>query len=91
MNRGTAVVFAKVPEAGRVKTRLQPAFSAQQASGFYAAMLGDVLEATIGFARELGLAPSSRFTPGSCARRSDRWYRRASASSPQRGDSLSAR
>ena len=55
MSRGTAIVFAKVPEPGRVKTRLQPAFSACQAAEFYAAMLSDVLEATAAFACELGL------------------------------------
>jgi hypothetical protein len=38
-----------------VKTRLQPAFSAEQATEFYAAMLSDVLEATAAFACELGL------------------------------------
>jgi hypothetical protein len=53
VNRGTVIVFAKVPEPGRVKTRLQPAFSAEQAAEFYAAMLSDVLEATAAFACEL--------------------------------------
>jgi rSAM/selenodomain-associated transferase 1 len=38
-----------------VKTRLQPAFSAEQAAEFYAALLSDVLEATAAFACELGL------------------------------------
>jgi len=49
------IVFAKVPEPGRVKTRLQPAFSAEQATQFYAAMLSDVLEASAVYACELGL------------------------------------
>jgi rSAM/selenodomain-associated transferase 1 len=56
VSRGTVIVFAKVPEPGRVKTRLQPAFSVEQATEFYAAMLSDVLEATAAFACELGLA-----------------------------------
>lgn len=63
MTRGCAVVFAKAPEPGRVKTRLQPEFSARQAADFYTAMLGDVLEATAGFARELGLDAVVAITP----------------------------
>ena len=54
---GTIVVFAKVPEVGRVKTRLVPPFSHEQATDFYAAMLADVLAATADFSRELGLTP----------------------------------
>jgi len=57
VTRGTFVVFAKVPEAGRVKTRLAPPFSPEQAAEFQAAMLTDVLAATAQVSRELGLAP----------------------------------
>lgn len=63
MNRGAVTVFARVPEPGRVKTRLQPAFSAQQATEFYAAMLSDVLEATAAFAGELGLSAAVAIHP----------------------------
>jgi rSAM/selenodomain-associated transferase 1 len=56
VSRGTAIVFAKAPEPGQVKTRLQPTFSAAQAADFYTAMLADVLEATAAFASELELS-----------------------------------
>jgi len=42
--RGWLVVFAKAPEAGRVKTRLCPPFDPAVASEFYRAMLWDVLD-----------------------------------------------
>lgn len=54
---GIFVVLAKVPEAGRVKTRLVPPFSPEQAAEFQAAMLADVLAATADVSHELGLAP----------------------------------
>jgi hypothetical protein len=57
VTRGTFVVFAKVPEVGRVKTRLVPPFSLEQAAEFQAAMLTDVLAATAEVSHELGLAP----------------------------------
>lgn len=57
MIRGSFVVFAKVPEAGRVKTRLVPPFSLEQAAEFQAAMLTDVLAITAEVSRELELAP----------------------------------
>jgi len=63
VSRGVAIVFAKVPEPGRVKTRLLPAFSAAQATAFYAAMLSDVLEATAAFASELDLAAAVAIHP----------------------------
>lgn len=37
-------LFAKAPEAGRVKTRLTPPLSPGQAAGLYEAMLCDILE-----------------------------------------------
>jgi len=46
-HRGVLVVFAKQPVPGQVKTRLCPPFTPGQAARFYAAMLEDVLEATL--------------------------------------------
>jgi rSAM/selenodomain-associated transferase 1 len=91
---GTAsviIVFARVPEAGRVKTRLVPPFSFEQAADFYAAMLTDVLVATADFSRELGLSPVVAVHP---------WERRGAVARiappdfrvvPQRGGNLAAR
>lgn len=53
--RGTFVVFAKRPEAGRVKTRLCPPLSPDQAADLYSEMLADVLAATAEFCAELDL------------------------------------
>jgi rSAM/selenodomain-associated transferase 1 len=53
--RGVLVVFAKQPVPGQVKTRLCPPFTPEEAAGFYAAMLADVLDATLAACRGLGL------------------------------------
>src|SRR5688572_5301969 len=46
--RGTGlVVFAKVPEKGRVKTRLEEHFTQDQALAIYEAMLRDVLDLAV--------------------------------------------
>jgi rSAM/selenodomain-associated transferase 1 len=88
---GAIVVFAKVPEPGRVKTRLVPPFSFEQAAEFYAAMLSDILAATAVFSRELGLSPVLAVHP---------WERRDAVARiappefrivPQRGRDLAAR
>ncbi len=50
------IVFAKRPAPGAVKTRLCPPFTAEQAAGFYACLLEDVLEAMARAAPPLGLA-----------------------------------
>jgi rSAM/selenodomain-associated transferase 1 len=42
------LIFAKWPEPGKVKTRLSPPFSAQEASDVYRCMLMDTLENTVG-------------------------------------------
>jgi rSAM/selenodomain-associated transferase 1 len=55
LTRGVLIVFAKRPEPGRVKTRLCPAFTPEQAAGLYRAMLADVLEASAGMAAGAGL------------------------------------
>jgi rSAM/selenodomain-associated transferase 1 len=56
-SRGTLVIFAKVPQAGEVKTRLAPHFTLEQAADFYSAMLADVLAATAECSRALHLTP----------------------------------
>ena len=55
-SRGALVVFAKQPRPGRVKTRMSPPLSSEQAAELAAAMLADVLDASAGFCAELGLA-----------------------------------
>ncbi len=54
---GTLVVFAKAPRAGRVKTRMTPALSPEEARALYACLLADVLEesARAGAALDLDL------------------------------------
>lgn len=65
MSRGELVVFAKAPVAGRVKTRLCPPLTPDEAARFYAAMLADVLEATKAFCLALELAPVLAVDPAS--------------------------
>ena len=62
--RGVLVVFAKLPRAGEVKTRMCPPLSLEDAASFYSAMLDDVLEATAVFAPGLGLDPVLAVHPG---------------------------
>ncbi len=54
---GAIVVLARSPRPGRVKTRMSPPFSHDQAAAFYGALLADVLATTAAAARELGLDP----------------------------------
>jgi rSAM/selenodomain-associated transferase 1 len=54
---GAIIVFAKSPEPGRVKTRMTPPLSPDQAAEIYQQMLDDVLEATARFAADLSLQP----------------------------------
>ncbi len=54
---GVLVVFAKAPRAGQVKTRMVPPLTPAEAAELYARMLADVLEASVRFARELGVEP----------------------------------
>ena len=49
----TLLLFAKRPEAGRVKTRLCPPWSHEKAAQFYTCLLEDTLEATAAFAKTL--------------------------------------
>ena len=62
--RPLLVVFAKRPEPGKVKTRLCPPFSPDQAAAFYACLLEDVLEESASIARELDLALRLCIHPG---------------------------
>ncbi len=55
--RGALVVFAKVPRAGFVKTRMVPPLTPDLAAEFYACLLQDVLEVSGAAARELDLRP----------------------------------
>lgn len=65
---GWLVVFAKEPQAGRVKTRLSPPFSPAAAAAFYRCMLGDVLEESAAAATLLQLeAVLAVDPPGSAA------------------------
>jgi rSAM/selenodomain-associated transferase 1 len=88
---GAIVVFAKQPLAGRVKTRLTPPLSAQQAAELYGEMLADVLEATAGFAEELGLAPVLAVSPPEACAQMARSAPRTYAVVAQRGADLAAR
>ncbi len=67
MSRGWLSVFAKAPRPGRVKTRFTPPLSPEDAAALYAAMLTDVLRASAGFARRLGLEPVLHFDPPEAA------------------------
>ena len=89
--KGILVVFAKRPQAGRVKTRLCPPFTPDQAAEFYACMLDDVLESSSYAATQLGLALGlAVHPPEACdllARRAPRGTRILA----QRGDDLGER
>lgn len=55
LHRGVIAVFAKRPESGRVKTRMSPPLTPEQAAQLYACLLDDSLEATSVAARQHGL------------------------------------
>jgi rSAM/selenodomain-associated transferase 1 len=57
VSAGWLVVFARRPQAGRVKTRLCPPLSPGQAAELYHCLLADALEESARAARALGLAP----------------------------------
>lgn len=54
-SRPLLVVFAKRPEPGRVKTRMCPPFTPEQAAAFYGCLLQDVLDAMAEAAPPLGI------------------------------------
>ena len=89
--RGVLLVFAKEPEPGRVKTRMVPPLSPQQASDLYGEMLQDVLIASGRIAFEIGLAPVLVVDPplaaAALARRAPTEFRIV----PQRGADLGER
>lgn len=89
--RGVLIVFAKRPEAGRVKTRLIPPFTPAQAADLYRAMLADVLDASAAMAAQAGLDPVLAVAPaGACAELAHRCPA-AFRVVPQRGPDLAAR
>jgi rSAM/selenodomain-associated transferase 1 len=55
VRRGWLVVFAKRPEAGRVKTRLCPPLTPEQAAELYRCLLADTLEVSAHAAAVAGL------------------------------------
>ena len=85
---GVLVVFAKEPVPGRVKTRLCPPFTPEQAARFYAALLEDVLDTSLAACQTLKLAAVLALDPPEAtARVAAAGYRRE----PQQGADLGAR
>lgn len=67
--RGALVVMAKEPAVGRVKTRMHPPLSLEQAAALYTAMLEDVLAASVAACRALELdGVLALHPPDACAR-----------------------
>lgn len=91
MIRGRLGLFAKAPCAGRVKTRMSPPLSAEQAAGLYDAMLTDVLHASAEAARRLALEPVLYFDPPEARSVFAARVPEAFALRAQRGPSLAAR
>jgi rSAM/selenodomain-associated transferase 1 len=89
--RGVLLVFAKAPEPGRVKTRMVPPLSPQQASDLYREMLKDVLLASGRIAVEIGLAPVLVVDPPSAAAALSRCAPTEFRIVPQRGADLGQR
>lgn len=67
MSRGWLIVFAKAPRPGLVKTRMSPPLTLDQAAELYEAMLADVLDASLRFAKTLDLLPVLAFYPPDAA------------------------
>ena len=93
MRRPALLVFAKVPEPGRVKTRLCPPLTPRQAAALYQAFLRDALDRYAALAEaasgaEGGLA--IRLHLDGAARRPD-WIPDGVEVLPQRGASLGER
>ncbi len=90
MTRSSLVVFAKVPRAGSVKTRLVPPLTADQAAALAAAFLDDLAERLPGAAHRLVLALPGSPTAAdaeACAR----WTARGFALAAQEDGDLGAR
>ena len=88
---GALIVFAKRPEPGRVKTRMCPPLTAEEAAEFYAAMLDDVLEASAVMARGAGLEPILAIDPPDAVAAFEARMPDEFRVLPQRGSDLSAR
>jgi rSAM/selenodomain-associated transferase 1 len=67
VKRAGLVVFARAPRPGKVKTRLTPPLTPEQASALYRAMLEDVLELSARAAEQLGLDLVLAVEPGAAA------------------------
>jgi len=89
--RGVLLVLAKEPEPGRVKTRMVPPLSPQQASDLYGEMLQDILVASARIAAEVGLAPILAVHPPRAARALARRAPTEFQVVPQRGADLGER
>jgi len=57
------IIFCKAPVAGRVKTRLQPAFTAEQAANIHAAMAICVIERTLRLFPQTWIAADDPYHP----------------------------
>jgi rSAM/selenodomain-associated transferase 1 len=91
VSAGALIVFAKAPRAGTVKTRLCPPFTLDQAAQLYACLLADVLEASAGFAAQLGLEPVLAVHPPEAGRELARGAPRAFRVVAQHGAGLAER
>jgi len=89
--RGVLLVFAKQPEPGRVKTRMVPPLSHQQASDLYSELLQDVLMTSARVAVALGLAPILVVDPPRAAAALARSAPTEFRITPQRGGPLGER
>ena len=89
--RDALIVFARRPEAGRVKTRLSPPLSPEQAAGLYAAMLDDVLEVSAEAARIHDLEMWLAVTPAGAVAEMSRRCPAGFQVFPQQGRDLSER
>jgi rSAM/selenodomain-associated transferase 1 len=82
-SRFTAIVIAKEPLPGRVKTRLTPPFTPEQAAGLAAAALADTIDAVMA----AGASRAVLAFDGDPTR----WIRPGLQAFPQRGDGLDER
>lgn len=88
---GVLVVLAKHPEPGRVKTRLCPPLTHEEAAELQACMLEDILDATSRFADALGLEPVLAIDPPEAAPHHRARVAAGFRVRPQEGATLAAR
>jgi uncharacterized protein len=91
MQRRVAVVFAKRPEPGAVKTRMCPPLTPAQAADLYAAMLDDVLATTAAVAVAAGAQPWLAVHPSDAVAELAARCPPGFTAFAQRGDDLSER